>query len=189
MTWLGNIVRRLAGGLLILLLAAGPAGAEDTALRVGLSTGTRSSTAFDLYGQHSFEPWLERISYRLVPFANLGFTLWSGDKDDYLGAVNDQIWGLVAAFGLRLEMNTWEAIRPYLALNVGPSYISESEFLGRNMGGGHYLFNLRASLGLLLGEESRHSLGLDASHYSNCFTQSSNDGYNALGVSYGYSFW
>ena len=188
MTWLGNISRRLAGGLLVLILAAGTAGAEGLALRAGVSYGTSESTAFDLYGQYSFEPWLERISYQLVPFANMGFTLWSGDKKNYPAAQNDQIWGLVAALGLRLEMNTWEAARPYFAFSVGPSYISESEFLDRYMGGGHYLFNLRASLGLLLGEERRHSLGLDASHYSNAFTQSSNDGYNALGLSYGYSF-
>ena len=188
MTWLGNIIRRLAGGLLVLVLAAGTAGAEGTALRAGVSHGSRGSTAFDLYGQYSFEPWLERISYRLVPFANLGFTLWSGEKEDYPGALNDQLWGLVAALGLRLEMNAWEAARPYLAVNVGPSYVSESEFLGHQMGGGHYLFNLRASLGLLLGEERRHNLGLDASHYSNAYTKRANDGYNALGVSYGYSF-
>jgi len=95
----------------------------------------------------------------------------------------------VAALGLRWELKAWETARPYLAFNVGPSYISKDEFLGNEMGGGHYLFNLRASLGLRLGRDFRHNLGLDASHYSNAFTQSSNKGYNALGLSYGYSFW
>ena len=180
----------LAGCLLV--LAAWPAAvalAEDTAIRVGLSAGTPKSTNFDLYLQHTFEPWLDRAGYSLAPYANLGFTLWSGDKKDYPEARNDQIWGLVAALGLRWELKTWETARPYLAANVGPTYVSEDEFLGNEMGGGHYLFNLRASLGLRLGEEFRHNLGLDASHYSNAFTKSSNRGYNSVGMSYGYSFW
>ncbi|MDR2725661.1 MAG: acyloxyacyl hydrolase [Candidatus Adiutrix sp.] len=178
-------------GLLFLVLSSWTVGAaaEDTALRAGVSAGTHSSTSFDLYLQHSFEPWLDRAGYQLSPYANLGFTLWTGDKKDYPGARNDQIWGLVAALGLRWELKAWETARPYLAFNVGPSYISKDEFLGNEMGGGHYLFNLRASLGLRLGRDFRHNLGLDASHYSNAFTQSSNKGYNALGLSYGYSFW
>jgi len=183
MTCVGNIIRSL--GLLALCLAAGTAAAEDIALRAGLSYGTRGSTAFDLYLQHPFEPWLERAGYQLAPYANLGFTHWSGDGE-YSG--NDRAWGLVTALGLRLEMNAWETARPYLAFHVGPSYIHDKKFLDLQMGGGHYLFNLRASLGLILGEDRRHNLGLDASHYSNCYTQSSNDGYNALGLSYGYSF-
>ena len=186
-----NILWRPAGGLLalILILAAGPAAAEDTALRTGLSAGTSNSNSFDLYLQHSLEPWLERAGYRILPYANLGFTQWSGDKDDYPGAKNDRAWGLVAALGLRWEGKVWETVRPYLAANVGPSYIHDKEFLNREMGGGHYLFNLRASLGLILGQDRRHNLGLDASHYSNCYTQRANEGYNALGLSYGYSFW
>jgi len=189
MTWNKIGIRWLMGGLLALALAAGPAAAEDTAVRAGLSYGTRGSTAFDIYLQHSFDPWLERPSYSLIPYANLGFTFWLGDKEDYPQARVDRLWGLVAALGLRWEFHAWETASPYLALNVGPSYISENEFLDREMGGGHYLFNLRASLGLRFGEGWRHNLGLDVSHYSNAFSQRSNDGYNALGLSYGYSFW
>jgi hypothetical protein len=184
-----NIIRGLG---FLLVLAAGPtavAAAGDTALKAGLSRGTNSSAAFDLYLQHTFEPWLDRADYQFGPYANLGFTLWSGDKDDYPEARNDQIWGLVAALGLRWDWKAWETAWPYLAFNVGPSYVSDDEFLGRDMGGGHFLFNLRASLGLKFGENLRHNLGLDASHYSNAYTKSANNGYNALGLSYGYSFW
>jgi hypothetical protein len=184
-----NIMRIMAFGLLVLFTAAGPAAAQDTALRAGISFGSNDSTALDIYAQHSFTPWLERPGYRLIPYANLGATFWFGDKKDYPEADNDRIWGLVAALGLRWEGLIWEAARPYLAFNVGPSYISDSEFLGREMGGGHFLFNLRASLGLSFGEDFRHNLGLDASHFSNAYTQRSNNGYNALGLSYGYSFW
>ena len=173
----------------LVLWAAGSAAAEDTALRAGLSAGTRDSTVFDFYLQHTFEPWLNRADYRLTPYANLGFTHWFGDKTGHPEYRNDRIWGLTTALGLRYEITVWEAAHPYLSLNVGPSYISKDEFLGRQMGGGHYIFNLRASLGLLFGPERRHNLGLDASHYSNAFTKSENEGYNALGISYGYSFW
>ena len=180
----------LAAGLgLTLWAVAGPAAAADTALRFGLSIGDEASEVFDLYLQHSFAPWLDRPAWRLTPYANLGFTHWSGDLAGHLGASNDRVWGLTAALGLRYEIVAWEAAHPYLAFNVGPSYISESEFLGRELGGGHYLFNLRASLGLLLGRDLRHNLSLDASHYSNAFTQRRNEGFNALGFSYGYSFW
>ena len=188
MTWKGSKILGLAG-FLVLVLAAGPAPAADTALRAGLSYGTRDSTSFDFYLQHSFDPWLDRAGYSLIPYANLGLTLWFGDKKDYPEARVERLWGLVAALGLRMELNTWETARPYLAFNVGPSYISEDYFLDRDLGGGNFLFNLRASLGLKLGEEFRHNLGLDASHYSNAYTQRANNGYNALGLSYGYSFW
>jgi len=185
---LKNILLGLAGGFLALLLAAGPAPAADTALRTGLSRGSKDSTAFDLYLQHTFEPWLERAGYQFGPYANLGYMLWTGDKEKYPGARNDQLWGLVAALGLRWDWRTWNMARPYLAFNAGPSYVSKDEFLNRDLGGGHYLFNLRASLGLRLGESQRHSLGLDASHCSNAYTKSGNNGYNALGLSYGFSF-
>ena len=187
---LKKIISSLAGGFLALLLAAGPAPAEDTAIRTGLSRGSRHSTEFDLYFQHTFEPWHERAGYTFGPYANLGYMLWVADKkEDNPKDQNDQIWGLVAALGLRWDWKTWETARPYVAFNVGPSYVSDDEFMDRQMGGGHYLFNLRASLGLRLGESHRHSLGLDASHCSNAYTKSANNGYNALGLSYGYSFW
>ena len=180
--------RWLAGGLLALVLSAGPAAAEDTAIRAGLSYGMSGSSVLDLYLQHSFEPWLDRDGYSLSPFANLGMTFWSGDKKNRPEARVERLWGLVAALGLRLELKTWEMARPYLALNVGPSYISEDEFLGRQMGGGHFLFNLRTSFGLRFGQDLAHNLGLDLSHYSNAYTQNSNRGYNSMGLSYGYSF-
>ena len=183
-----KIISGLAVGFLVLWLAAGEAPAEDTALRTGLSRGSRHSTEFDLYLQHTFEPWHERAGYQFGPYANLGYMLWTADKKDYPEAKNDQLWGLVAALGLRWDWRTWETARPFFAFNVGPSYVSEDEFMGRELGGGHYLFNLRASLGLRLGETHRHSLALDASHCSNAYTKSSNNGYNALGLSYGFSF-
>jgi hypothetical protein len=185
------MLRNIIMMVLALVLAAGPAEAGDTAPRVGVSRGTMESTAFDLYLQHTFDPWQERAAYQFGPYANLGYTLWLGDKNkaDNPEAVTDQIWGLVAAVGLRLDLKVWEAARPYLAFNVGPSYISGSDFLGRGMGGGHYLFNLRASLGLRFGKEYRHNLGLDGSHFSNAYTKSANYGYNSLGMSYGYGFW
>ena len=172
------------------LLAGAPAAAEETtAIRTGLSYGSSKSAYYDLYLQHTFDPWLDRAGYRLAPYANLGFGFLSGDKDGHPEYINDQLWTMVAALGLRYEMKVRETFHPYLAFNVGPSYVSENEFLGRTMGGGHYLFNLRASLGAFFGETRRHNLGFDLSHYSNAYTKSSNKGYNAMGLSYGYSFW
>jgi hypothetical protein len=185
MIW-GNEIRGLAGGLLILFMAAGPAAAQDTAVRFGWASGEAESQAFDLYLQHTLDAWLDRPGYSLSPYLNLGLTVWQGDKKEDVRV--DQVWGLAAALGLRLESKTWETAHPYFAFNAGPSYISEGEFMNHDMGG-NFSFNLRAGFGLRFGEEFRHNLGLDASHYSNAYTQSANWGYNALGFSYGYSFW
>jgi hypothetical protein len=180
----------LAAGLLALTAFTAPAAAGDGALRFGLGVGNHHSKAFDLYWQYSFDPWLDKPDYQLTPFANLGLTHWKGDSADDAGVKfeNDSIWGLVAALGLRYSLTCWEAVHPYLALSAGPSYISDNTFLDRDLGGGHYIFNLRASLGLSFGEEYRHRLSLDASHYSNAFTQRDNNGFNYLGASYGFSF-
>ena len=86
-----KIMRGLVGAFLLLFLAAGPSPAEDTAIRTGLSRGSRHSTEFDLYLQHTFEPWHERAGYQFGPYANLGYMLWTADKKYYPPAKNDQL--------------------------------------------------------------------------------------------------
>ena len=153
----------------------------QTSLNFGVAYGEKDSTAYDLFVQHDFNPWLEGECWELSPFLTGGLTFW--DDDDS----SDSVWGVLAAFGLRLAYTGFDSVRPYLSLNGGPSYVSQKDFIGRDLGG-HFLFNSRAMLGLKFGSDFQHNIGLHGSHYSNGHTQSENDGYNYLGAIYGYSF-
>jgi lipid A 3-O-deacylase len=166
--------------LAILWLTPAPAEAQ-VSFNFTIGQGAQESITYDPYLQYTFEPWLSDESYELRPFVTGGLTVWV-DKD-----FSDSVWGLVAAFGLKLSYNG-DSWRPFFSLSGGPSYISQDYFVWRDLGGGHYLFNSRAILGLDFGQDHQHSLGVHATHYSNGRTQRSNDGFNSWGLSYGYSF-
>lgn len=163
-----------------LLATPSPAGAL-VSFNFTIGQGPQESISYDPYLQYTFEPWLSSESYELRPFVTGGLTFWE-DTDS-----SDSVWGLVAAFGLKLAFNgdDWH---PFFSLSGGPSYISQDYFVGKDLGGGHYLFNSRAILGLDFGQDYQHSFGVHATHYSNGRTQRSNDGFNSWGLAYGYSF-
>lgn len=170
--------------ILLIILAwlplAGPAFGQ-TSLNLGVSYGENDSTAYDLFLQRDFEPWLENDTWELSPFLTGGLTFWDHDES------SDSLWGLLAAFGLRVSYTGLCDFQPYLSLNGGPSYVSQKNFAGRNLGG-HFLFNSRVMVGLRFGDSLQHNIGLHGSHFSNGHTQSVNDGYNYAGAIYGYSF-
>ena len=131
----------------------------QTSLNLGVGFGDNDSMAYDLFVQHDFNPWLESECWELSPFLTGGLTIW--DDDDS----SDSVWGVLAAFGLSLSYTGFDNVRPYLSLNGGPSYVSQKNFVGRDLGG-HYLFNSRAMLGLKFGQELQHNIGVHGSHYS-----------------------
>jgi hypothetical protein len=167
-------------GLAIIGLTSVQAEAQ-VSFNLAIGQGAQESVTYDPYLQYTFEPWLSGESYELRPFVTGGLTFWD-DTDS-----SDSVWGLVAAVGLKLAYSG-ESLRPFVSLSGGPSYISQDTFVGRDLGGGHYLFNCRAMLGLDFGQDYRHSLSVHATHYSNGRTQSNNDGFNTWGLAYGYSF-
>lgn len=166
--------------LLAVIGLAAPLFAQ-TSVNVSAAVGNRDSLVYDLYLQQDFNPWLDNQCWSLSPFVTGGLTLWD-DSDS-----SDSVWGLMASFGLRLDYHGWDNVQPFVSLNGGPSYISQKTFVKRDFGG-HFQFNSRAMVGVRFGDEFRHQLGAHATHYSNARTQSENDGFNYLGLAYGYAF-
>ncbi len=163
------------------LLWTGPAAVAQVSVNFAGGRGNNDSTTYDPYVQYTFNPWISGENYEIRPFATGGFTFWE-DNDS-----SDSVWGILASLGLRLAYTGGSLVQPYLSLNAGPTYISQSTFVDRDLGG-HFLFNTRVMVGLMFGETLRHNFSLHGTHYSNARTQSENDGFNTFGAAYGYSF-
>jgi len=153
----------------------------ELSLNFAIGRGNDSSTTYDPYAQYTFNPWVSGENFELRPFATGGMTFWD-DHD-----TSDSVWGILASLGLRLAY-TGGDIQPYLSLNAGPSYISQKQFVHRDLGG-HFIFNTRVMLGLSFGQDLRHTISAHGTHYSNARTQSENDGFNTYGLAYGFSFY
>lgn len=149
---------------------------------LAVGRGNDDSITYDPYMQYTFAPWVSGENFELGPFVTGGMTFWD-DTD-----TSDSVWGIVASLGIRVAY-IGENIQPYLSLNAGPSYISQKQFVTRNLGGGHYIFNNRIKAGLLFGQDFRHNISAHGTHYSNARTQRDNDGFNTYGLEYGYSFY
>lgn len=171
----------LALALLAGLVLSGPAAFAEWSFNFAGGRGNNDSTTYDPYVQYTFNPWVSGDSFELTPFVTGGMTFW--EEND----TSDSVWGVLASLGLRLSY-TAASVRPYLALNAGPSYISQKHFVGRDLGG-HFIFNTRVMLGLTFGQDFRHNFSIHGTHYSNAHTQSENDGLNTFGLAYGYSFY
>lgn len=171
----------IAFALILGLMLTGAVARAEWSVNFAGGRGNNDSTTFDPYVQYTFNPWVESDNFELSPFVTGGMTFW--DEND----ASDSVWGVLASLGLRLAY-TGANVRPYLALNAGPSYISQKQFVGRDLGG-HFIFNTRVMLGLGFGEDYRHNFSAHGTHYSNARTQSENDGFNTFGLAYGYSFY
>lgn len=154
----------------------------EWSFNLAVGRGNDSSITYDPYAQYTFNPWASGEKFELRPFVTGGMTFWD-DTD-----TSDSVWGVVAALGVQLSY-LGENIKPYISLNAGPSYISQNNFVGRNLGGGHYIFNNRLKIGALFGQDSRHNISAHVTHYSNARTQRDNDGFNTYGLEYGFSFY
>ncbi len=160
-------------GLLICLAYSGPAAAVDHSINLAGGVGCQESATVDLYLRQTYQPWLTGERVELRPFTTQGVTYW------HHGSRSEDLVGVLASFGLELAYQG-DTFRPYVAVNVGPSLVSESEFVDRDLGG-HFLFNTRAMVGVIFGPEGRHNLGFHATHYSNAHLNDENDGFNTLG--------
>lgn len=177
-----RIMIRIISPLFAVLALIGPAsfaGAQPT-LHFSAGIGDGHSAYYDLYAQQTFKPLETWETCELVPLANIGLTAWH-DNDG-----NETVFGLIGALGLKLSFYG-DTYRPFILLSGGPSFISSDEFVGRDLGS-KFIFNTHARLGLDFGAEFKHHFDVHATHYSNAHTSRDNDGYNALGLAYGYSF-
>lgn len=168
---------------LLLMLWASPVLAVEPVFIVGY--GSSGSVALDFRLTQSFGPVVTGESYEISPFGNVGATWWL-DTHRHRPGQTDQIAGLVASLGVEWAYTALEN-RPYVALSAGPSLISDDEFMGRELGA-HFIFNTRVAFGLRFGRQLEHDLAFNAMHYSNGYTSRSNEAFNSLGLSYGFSF-
>ncbi len=168
------------GGLMLALNFTARASALEPSFLVG--AGNANSLTFDFRLAHNFEPWLEEHDYELTPFVDGGLTWW------HHGGRNGDVYGVTASAGLRLDFFLVDPIiAPYVALNAGPSLISDDEFVDRRLGG-HFIFNTRATAGVRFGSNLQHDVGFNLLHYSNAYLREDNDGFNSMSVSYNYWF-
>lgn len=163
-------------------------------LKSSIGVGERKSVALDFSWQQTYKSLLGDSNLELRPFTAIGSMLWIdiGGKH-YFWATSKTwrksshtAWGFFGALGLKLSYRgaNW---RPFLALSIGPSYISDYDFVERNLGG-HFIFNDRAAVGANFGRRMQHTLSLQGTHYSNAGIYTHNRGYNTLSLSYAYSF-
>ena len=147
----------------------------------GAGLGQASSSAWDASLRHNFSPWLENSVVRLAPFAEASGTYL------YVNS-NDDMWAASVAGGLKLSILTdISSIRPYLSGSFGGSFLSEHMLSSRNLGQ-RFQFRSRGALGIDFGEDYRHAIEVNTSHYTNSGMDRHNASYSNIGVMYGYKF-
>ena len=169
--------------MLTILLNAGlaeRAAAFDPSLNFAIGSGHVDSVTFDLWLQQTYGTWFSGDSWTVRPLTTQGVTFWH-DPDE-----SEAVVGLLASIGVVLNYYG-ETVQPYVMINAGPSIISETYFADRHLGG-HFIFNTRVMGGLRFGENFRHNLSVHATHYSNAYIYEDNDGFNTVGLAYGYTF-
>lgn len=78
-----------------------------------------------------------------------------------------------------------ESFSLYFEGGIGITYIDSEHYLDRSLGS-HWQFEDKLGAGVIL--QKHHKLGIAFNHYSNANLASENDGFNVVGLSYGY-FW
>jgi len=166
--------------------------AGDASINVAVALGNENSRAIDIYLKKGFDSWWSPGSFELRPQIYGGLGVWSKQghyeppRDQRHRSWSRRNFAVYGAVGLEMEY-VGEWFRPYLGLYVGPSYINDIHFVGRELGA-HVLIHSRGDLGLRFGENFRHHFGLELTHYSNARTNKKNDGLNNVGLTYGISF-
>lgn len=172
--------RSLIAALFFVLLFSAQARAVETALRGSLGYGQDDSLSYSLDLEHSFEPFLQGEAYSLRLITNLGLFAWHNSSDD--------LWGGVAAAGLKFNFGGSETFRPYLAGSFGPALISQTHFDNRDLGCA-FQFRSKGALGVMFGNSFQHSLEFSVAHYSHTrWIDTDNDGYTAYSIAYAYTF-
>lgn len=154
-------------------VAAGPS------LSFSYATGSKNSNIYELNLQYTFKPLFHSNSFRLSPLVRAGWYMWDNSDDD--------LWGVHASVGARLDMLINGPVQPFLAISAGPGRISNRYFDGRDMGG-HMIFKVSSSLGVSFGNAPRHSLSLNYVYYTNANMYDENPGFNSFGLGYSLSF-
>ena len=168
--------------LLFLLSAPSPVRAAATSVGMEIGRGESDSMAYSLKIAQKYAPWFSNSVFEFGPYAEIGGHAWVDDKS-YV----DTVWGVFAAPGLYLTLFTDAPIRPFIATSLGGTLNSEKQMDDRKFGS-YLLFRTSGNVGLSFGEEYRHTIQGNYTHFSNAGLARKNEGYSHYGVSYSYSF-
>ena len=87
----------------------------------------------------------------------------------------------------RWHMNKSDQSKWFVDFGVHPTFISQSRFEGKNLGG-EVFFTSHLGLGVYLGRQGKSSLVLRYQHISNAGLNDRNPGVDMLGLAYSYNF-
>lgn len=101
---------------------------------------------------------------------------------------NKQISIFAIAPVFRMYFRHYTYASPYMELSIGPSYMTQTRFGGRNLGM-HFSFQDQIGFGATLGKDQHLSVSLSAMHYSNGSLCGNNAGITIpLLINIGYRF-
>ncbi len=87
----------------------------------------------------------------------------------------------------RWHMNKSDQSKGFVDFGVHPTYVSQSRFEGKNLGG-DFFFTSHLGLGAYLGRQRKTSLLLRYQHTSNAGLNDRNPGVDMLGLAFSYNF-
>lgn len=155
--------------------------ANDWWIFVGAGTGTEDAAVGDLTLRTTFDFFnYENDWISIQPLAELSLNYWHHNSDD-------EILGGTLSGGLLLVFPREGWWRPYISGTFGGSFQGGTS-IGTHDLGQHFQFRSKAALGVQFGETFRHSLQIDAAHFSHAHMNNDNDGFNMFMVSYGFRF-
>ena len=164
----------------VVLIWAIPASAGWWEFQANVGGGDSETVTAGLSVRHVFEPLYENNTLELRPLVEGSGDFWKHNTDD------DE-WCAGVAGGLLLVFLRDGCWRPYLSGAFGAFLISDDEFADRAMGG-LFQFRSKGAFGIQFGADFRHSIQIDAAHYSNGSIYDENKGFNSYGVTYGIRF-
>jgi len=97
--------------------------------------------------------------------------------------------GAFISFGpsYRFRIGKFDAGRWFMGFGVHPTWLTRTEFLGRDLGG-HFHFTSHLGLGAYLGRQRKTSFLIRYQHTSNAGIDSPNPGLDMIGLTFSYHF-
>lgn len=166
--------------LVLILVTACSASAGDWSLYAGAGGGNCKTVTGDMSLRYTFEALYGNEALEIRPLVEGSGVYWHHDADD------DE-WGGGLSGGFRMVFFRDGQWMPYVSGTFGAFLISDDEFGSHNMGGG-FQFRSKGALGIQFGEAYRHSVQVDAAHFSNAGIYDENSGFNTFGITYGFRF-
>lgn len=154
--------------------------ANDWWIFVGAGTGTEDAAVGDLTLRTTFDSFYENDWVSVQPLAEISLNYWHHDSDD-------EIVGGTLSGGLLVVFQREGWWRPYVSGTFG-GRMQGGHIIGTHDLGQSFQFRSKAAVGVQFGETFRHSLQLDAAHFSHAHMNNDNDGFNMFMVSYGFRF-